>query len=53
MPVPGAIAITEHGFVPSVANQMLAWPVRQPTSTTADPSSIPVIAAGSANSWSG
>ena len=50
MPAPGSTAVTEH---PSAASERVAWPVPQPTSSTDDRSSMPVMATRSANSSSG
>jgi adenine-specific DNA-methyltransferase len=46
----GSTAVTEN---PRGAKELVAWPVPQPTSSTDDPSWIPVKATRSANSWSG
>ena len=50
MPAPGSTAVTEH---PSPANEPVACPVPQPTSSTADRSSTPVMPTRSATSSSG
>ncbi len=50
MPAPGSVAVTGK---PSAASGRVAWPVPQPTSSTGDPLSMPVMATRSANSSSG
>jgi hypothetical protein len=50
MPAPASTAVTAY---PSAPSERVAWPVPQPTSSTGDPLSRPVMAARSANSSSG